>query len=105
MAEYITIRRWALRDGAEEGELTALVRERIVPAYKQQPGCRKLELLRVPETRSYLAITHWDDRDAFAAWAGPDGQDWRDEYRATLERWLDLMVFQDEWDGSVLVSE
>ena len=105
MPEYITIRRWALRDGADEDELTTLVRERIVPAYKRQPGCKKLELLRVPDTRSYLAVTHWDDRGAFNAWAGPEGQAWRDEYRVTLERWLEFMAFHDEWDGAVLVSE
>jgi heme-degrading monooxygenase HmoA len=105
MAEYVTIRRWALRHDADEDELKALVRDRIVPAYKQQTGCNRLELLHIPDTRSYLAVTHWADRAAFDAWAGPDGQDWRDEYRGTLERWLDLMLFQDEWDGSVLVSE
>jgi heme-degrading monooxygenase HmoA len=104
MPEYVTIRRWALREGADESELTELVEQKIIPAYQRQPGCLQLELLRVVDTRSYLAVTRWEDRGAFDRWAGPEGQSWRDEYRGTLASWLDLMRFQEEWDGYVVVS-
>lgn len=104
MAEYVTIRRWSLKDGADESALVALVRDGIVPAYKRQPGCLKLELLRVADPASYLAITYWESRAFFGAWAGESGQSWRDAHRLTLERWLELMSFNDEWNAELLVS-
>lgn len=103
MSNYVTIRRWALKEGASEDDLLALVRDGIVPAYKRQPGCLSLNLLRVVEPRSYLAVTYWESHEAFDAWSGPEGQGWRDASRATLERWLELMVFQEEWDADLLI--
>ncbi len=58
MAEYVPIRRWALKEGAVQEPLVALVRDEVIPAYKQQPGCLKLHLLRMPDPGSYLAMTH-----------------------------------------------
>ncbi len=104
MAEFVTIRRWALREGGKEQDLIALVRQEIIPAYKEQPGCLELELLRTSESHAYLAITHWDARASFEAWAGPAGQAWRDRHRATFERWLALMAFQAEWDAEEIAS-
>ncbi|HZP58567.1 MAG TPA: antibiotic biosynthesis monooxygenase family protein [Dehalococcoidia bacterium] len=104
MPEYVTIRRWALKDGADEAALVALVRERIIPAYREQPGCLKLELLRMSEPDSFLAVTHWESRGAFEVWAGPPGQEWRDRHRGALERWLELMAFQSEWDAEMLAT-
>ncbi len=104
MAEYITIRRWTLKDGTDESELVALVREGIIPAYKKQPGCLRLMLLRVADPPSYLATTHWESKAAYERWAGEGGQSWRDEYRPILERWLELMSFQDEWETDVVVA-
>ena len=104
MADYVTIRRWTLKEGADESALIALVRDGIVPAYKRQPGCLKLELLRVVDPASYLAVTYWESKAAFDAWAGDEGQSWRDAHRLTLERWLELMSFSDEWTADLLVS-
>ncbi|MHB8376984.1 MAG: antibiotic biosynthesis monooxygenase [Dehalococcoidia bacterium] len=104
MPEFVTIRRWALKEGAEEQELVAHVRDGIIPAYKEQPGCLELELLRTSEPRSYLAITHWDARSSFEAWIGAEGQSWRDRHHGTFERWLELMAFQAEWDAEEIVS-
>ncbi len=52
MSEFITFKRWALRDGREEAELVELVREEIVPHFKKLPGCPGLGLLRILGTRS-----------------------------------------------------
>jgi heme-degrading monooxygenase HmoA len=104
MPGFVTVRRWALKHADREDELVAHVRDAIIPAYKEQAGCLDLELLRMSDTASYLAITHWDARASFEAWAGPAGQAWRDRHRGTLERWLELMAFQAEWDAEELVS-
>jgi heme-degrading monooxygenase HmoA len=104
MPEYVTIRRWSLKEGATEAALLALVKEGIIPAYRNQPGCQRLQLLRIGEPPSYLAVTYWEDHAAFERWAGPDNQAWRDSYRSTLERWLDLMTFEQEWDAEQLLD-
>ena len=61
MGQFVTIRRWALKDGASENELVAHVRDRLIPAYREQPGCLELELLRTsepaPTSRSRTGIT------------------------------------------------
>ncbi len=103
-SEFVTIRRWSLRAGADEAQLIALVRDAIIPAYKRQPGCLRLTLLRVSSGNSYLATTHWQDRAAFDAWAGPEGEQWRDAYRPALEQWLQMMVFNEEWDAEEIVA-
>lgn len=101
---YVTIRRWSLKEGADEATLVALVRDGIIPAYKTQPGCVRLELLRAAERGTYIAVTYWGDRAAFDAWVGEGGQAWRDAYRTTLERWLEIMSFVDEFAADVLVA-
>ena len=102
--QFVTIRRWALKDGASETELVEHVRERLIPAYREQPGCLDLELLRTSDSRSYLAITHWDTRASFDAWAGAGGASWRARYADILERWLAMMAFQAEWDAEEVAS-
>lgn len=104
MADYITIRRWSLKEGANEQALVELVRNGIIPAYKQQAGCLRLMLLRVVDPPSYLATTHWESQAAYDQWAGDAGQAWRDEYRPTLEKWLELMVFEEEWETELVVA-
>jgi heme-degrading monooxygenase HmoA len=104
MGNFVTIRRWSLKEGATEEELIRLVRDEVIPAYKSQPGCLKLELLRTSEEGSYLALTHWDSRSAFDAWAGAAGASWRDRNRAVLEQWLGMMAFQAEWDAEEIAE-
>src|SRR6185295_19634050 len=103
MANYVTMRRWALKESATEDDLVALVRDGIVPAYKAQPGCLSLNLMRQTAGRAYLAVTYWESRSAFDTWAGPEGEGWREQHRVTLGRWLELMVFQEEWDADLLI--
>jgi heme-degrading monooxygenase HmoA len=106
MAEYVTFRRWQLKEDATEAALVALVRGDIAPAYRTQAGCERLELLRIAaeDSRSYLAITYWQSRAHFDAWAGEGGQTWRDNYRATLERWLQMMTFEEEFAAEQVSS-
>ncbi|MEX2246720.1 MAG: antibiotic biosynthesis monooxygenase [Dehalococcoidia bacterium] len=104
MAEYVTIRRWSLKEGADEASLLTLVRDGIMPAYKAQPGCLSLQLFRVGEPASYLAVTYWEGRAAYGSWAGEGGAAWRESYRPTLERWLEIMTFEQEFEAQLLVS-
>ena len=106
MTEYVTFRRWQLKEDATEAALVVLVRDEIAPAYRTQPGCNGLELLRVAieDTRSYVAITRWQSRAHFDAWTGEGGQTWRDNYRRTLERWLQMMTFEEEFAAEQVIS-
>ena len=106
MTEYVTHRRWQLKEDASEAALVALVRDEIAPAYRTQRGCNRLELLRVTseDARSYLAITHWRSRAHFDAWADDGEQTWRDNYRRTLERWLQMMTFEEEFAAEHVIS-
>ena len=100
MAEFITYRRWTLRDGREESELVELVREEIVPHYKKLQGCLGLGLLRIEGTRSYLALQHWESRELWRKTVGSDYyKTWYEEYVPILDRWNKLMIFEDEWDA------
>ena len=104
MAEFATIRRWALNEGATEEQLLALVREKMILAYKQVPGCLRQHLFRAGNPATYVALTFWDSKASADAWFGPAGQAWRDEHRETLARWLELMSFREELDAEVVAS-
>ena len=104
MAEFATIRRWALNEGASEEQLLTLVRQRMIPAYKKAPGCLRQHLFRAGTPSTYVALTFWESKAAADAWSGPAGQAWRDEHRQTLARWLELMSFREELDAEVMVS-
>ena len=100
MAEFITYRRWTLRDGREESELVELVREKIVPHYKKLQGCLRLGLLRIEGTRSYLALQHWESRERWRKTIGSHYyKTWSEDYAPILDRWNDIMAFEDEWDA------
>jgi heme-degrading monooxygenase HmoA len=103
MSDFVTMRRWALKPGVDEATLLSFVNDGIVPAWRKIDGCLSLNLLRVRNPASYLAVTYWESKDALDRWSGVGGQSWRDEHRAVLERWLDLMVFQDEQEADLLV--
>ena len=104
MTEFATIRRWTLNEGADESALLALVREKMIPAYKQAPGCLRQHLFRVPGDRSYVALTFWDSKASADGWAGAAGAPWREQHRETIARWLELMSFREELDAEVVVS-
>ena len=105
MSEFITFKRWALRDGQQESELIRLVREEIVPHFERLPGCLGLGLLRIAGTRSYLALQHWENRDTWHATIGSnDYESWYEAYTPTLERWDELMIFEEEWESEDLLE-
>lgn len=104
MSEFATIRRWSLNDGVDESILLALVHDRLIPAYRQVPGCLRQHLFRVGGSRSYVALTFWESKAAADTWAGDGGQAWRTAHRDTLARWLELMSFREELDAEVVVS-
>ena len=60
MAEVATIRRWALREGADEATLLAFVKEKMIPAYKTVPGCLRQHLFRAGDPATYVALTFWE---------------------------------------------
>jgi heme-degrading monooxygenase HmoA len=103
MANHVTIRRWSLKPGKDEPALLAYITGDIVPAWRKIPGCLSLNFLRVSDSVSYLAVTYWESKDDVERWTGPEGQPWRDQHRALLERWLDFMAFQNELEADLLV--
>ena len=99
MPQFVIVKQWALRQGHSKSELLDLAREQIVPHYNRLPGCLGLGLLRIRGTRSYLALQHWESREAWRSATSSDSySDWLDAYRPTLERWNDMMEFEDEWE-------
>ena len=105
MAEFITYKRWTLRPGRDESELVELVRERIVPHFRKLQGCIRLGLLHIEGTRSYLALQHWESRERWRATTGSDYyRTWYEEYRPILDRWDEIMLFEEEWDTEDLLG-
>ena len=98
MSEFVTCKRWTLRDGRVESELVRLVREEIVPHFSKLPGCLRLGLLGIVGTRSYLALQFWQCRERWCEAMKSDYyRIWYREYVPILQRWDELMVFEQEW--------
>ena len=105
LAEFITYKRWALRPGRDESELVELVRERIVPHFRKLQGCLRLGLLRIEGTRSYLALQYWESRECWLETTGSDYyKTWYEEYLPILDRWDEIMLFEEEWDTEDLLG-
>jgi quinol monooxygenase YgiN len=78
------------------------VRNDIVPHYRKLEGCVRLGLQRITGTQSYLALQHWESREAWETTTTSDYYNsWFSEYQLMLERWNDLMEFEDEWEAEV----
>ncbi len=105
MAEFTTYKRWTLRPGRDESELVELVRERIVPHFEKLQGCIGLGLLRIEGTRSYLALQYWESRERWSETTGSDYyKTWYEEYLPILDRWDEIMAFEEEWDAKELLD-
>ncbi|MCE7982927.1 MAG: hypothetical protein DYG89_17220 [Caldilinea sp. CFX5] len=105
MAEFVTYKRWRLKDGKEEADLVALVRNEIAPHYARLSGSVGLELQRISGSRSYLALQHWPSR---AVWettrAFASYQAWFAAYEPILARWDQLMTFEDGWEAEEILD-
>lgn len=105
MRALLTFKRWKLKDGEEEPELVALVRDEVAPHYRRLGGCVELGLLRIADSRSYLAIQHWRSREVRDATASSEFYtSWLEAYRPTLERWDRIMEFEDEWEAEDILG-
>lgn len=103
--EFITFKRWWLKQPGMESAVVALVREAIIPNYQKLPGCRKLGLLRIAGTNNYLATQHWVSRAVREeVLASPAYARWSEEYEPILERWFALMEFAEEWEAEDLLT-
>ena len=70
-----------------------------MPKYEELPGLLRLGLLHIEGTRSYLALQYWESRDAWrAASDGDFYKAWYQGYKPTLERWDEIMTFEEEWE-------
>ena len=99
MPQFVIVKRWARRQGHSESELLDLVRRHIIPHYDRMPGCLGLGLLRIRGTRSYLALQYWESREIRQSALSSDSYSaWLADYGPTLERWNDMMEFEDEWE-------
>lgn len=105
MAAFVTYKRWRLQDGKQEADLVALVQNEIVPHYAKLGGVVQLELQRIRETQSYLALQHWQSRAVWqATTASAFYQTWFGAYEPILTRWDQLMVFEEEWEAEVILG-
>lgn len=106
MAEFITFKRWSLQAPGTEAALVALVREAIIPHYRKLPGCRKLGLLRIAGTNTYLATQHWVSKAVREeVLASPAYVRWSEEYEPILEHFFALMAFEAEWEVENLLED
>jgi heme-degrading monooxygenase HmoA len=104
MGELIRITRWSMKHGATESAVLRLIRESIIPAYRQAPGCRRLGLLRVEGSNAYLAMQYWENREAYDRWQREAPPEWLDSYRPILESWDELMTFEDQQETRELLD-
>jgi len=105
LSKFTTFKRWTLKNGRREDEVTALVREAIIPAYNKLPGCLGLGLLRIEGTQSYLATQHWESRAARDAAISSESYSlWFSAYLPTLDKWDEMMAFEDEWETEDVLS-
>lgn len=106
MAHFTTMKRWRLKDGADEQELVRLVKEEIAPHYKALSAAVKLALWRIENTNSYFALQHWNSRsDWEAATTSSAYREWYEQYRPILARWDEIMEFEDECNTVDLLSD
>jgi hypothetical protein len=105
MAEFVTYKRWRLKDGQREADLVNLVRNEIAPHYAKLEGGVRLGLQHISGAHAYLALQHWPSR---AAWENTTSsafyQAWLGEYEPILARWDQLMAFEDEWETEVILG-
>jgi hypothetical protein len=104
LGEFVTIRRWRLRDGRQEGELVGLVQQEIEPHYQSLSKDVRLGLLRIEGTRSYFAVQYWSSR---AHWESATRSDlyagWWKRYEPMLARWDHIMEFESEFEAEELL--
>ena len=105
MPVFVTFKRWSLKSGRQESDLLELVREEFQPHYAKLNGCLGLGLLHVDGTRSYLTQQFWESRERWRKTTGSDDyQAWWREYVPLLERWDEIMEFEDEWEAEDLLG-
>ena len=103
MAEFVTYKRWRLNHGKRESDLVELVRDEIAPHYGKLEGCVRLGLHRIRDTSSYITLQHWQSRETWEATTSSDFYRlWLNEYQPILERWDQLMEFEDEWEAELV---
>ncbi len=105
MPVFITFKRWALKDGRTESGLVKFVREEFQPHYAKLHGCLGLGLLHVSGTRSYLALQYWESREHWLETTSSDYyQTWWQAYIPLLERWDEILEFEEEWEAEDLLG-
>jgi quinol monooxygenase YgiN len=105
LGEFVTIRRWRLREEREEAELVRLVREEIEPHHRALSGDVRLGLLRIDGTRSYFAVQYWRSRGHWeAATQSASYAQWWAQYEPMLARWDQVMEFEAEFESQELLS-
>jgi hypothetical protein len=68
-------------------------------------GRLRLGLLRIEGSRAYLATQHWESREACeAALASASFEAWYDAYTPTLERFHQIMEFEEGWEVEELLD-
>jgi heme-degrading monooxygenase HmoA len=100
---FLSYSRWNLKRGADAGDALALFRDVVQPAYAQLKGCLGVTLVAIVDSRDYLAVAAWDTRDDYDAWVR-EADDWRADNAEAFKRWQAAMEFEEEFQGSIVVS-
>lgn len=104
MTEFVTYKRWRLKEGKQEADLVALVQNEIIPHYAKLDAEVRLGLHRIRETRSYLALQHWPSRTVWeTTTTSTSYQTWFGAYEPILVRWDQLMEFEEAWEAEVVL--
>jgi hypothetical protein len=96
--------RWRLREGKQEAELLDLMRNAMIPHYQKYGNRVNISLLRIADSRSYLMLQRWPDRETWTAFPTSMFYEiWFAEYEPILEQWDALMELEEEWECEELL--
>ncbi len=100
---YTTYKRWRLNPGTTVAQVAALVADGIAPHYRTLSSAVALGLEVIDGERAVLATQRWPSRAVFDAAMSSQGfTAWWDAYQPILQRWNELVTFDDEWATEVL---
>ena len=101
---HVLYKRWRLRDGVTVDQVAALVRDLIVPHYRELSEDVRLGLEVIDASR-VLAIQRWPDRATLdRTMRGARFDRWWRDYAPILAEWDAALELEEEWEGEELIG-
>lgn len=101
---HVLYKRWRLRDGVTVDQVAALVRDLIVPHYRELSEDVRLGL-EVLDATHVLAIQRWPDRATLdRTMRGARFDRWWRDYAPILAEWDAALELEEEWQGEELIG-